>query len=653
MDSTLDHSTKNVSPYQQRRVDATTPRGLNRYSLAVDFIDNRLVANCEEFKNAPTTFDPDSGRYVPLRRKSTTETAISEKPPTTQQLTRPEVTRSLQSAPNEMSFWAFILPSAMNELQSGRPNEPRGRADSPYSIRWLKTWNEVYEVLQRARDAYEDSKGFRRGFVKGFRKVASNSQLLKGAAKLVPEFSFASPAAHRSLQVRETVTRCLDDLGNRLGDIEAYLATFPGDENIMSASVLLVTAILRAIEDVIGYYITNAGIGTGLKAFSALFNGQEYQKSLHEALDQIATSSQTLLHQASNSDMWQNRKALESTQENSIRTHRIDDRTQRMADTQNEMMSLLAEFERKLLNEKRQQYEIERLKQQNTQLHAQVNYYLARAPSPASQYTLETRICLGDIQTLLKMPDCIEDRDMSQIIKKKELVPNKDRARAELVLQMAQFREWVVSTSSCELLIHGDFQGTHYTSGLSVFCCYFLQALEGSSQWAKLAFFCGSHLGDDAYAGGCSLIRSFISQLLRQEQQFDTSQLSVHVDLDLVERGDVRELCELFRWLLCNMRGDSVMVLFAIIDGLKYYERDEYIGDMEVVLRYLLDLAQDPSLPCVFKLLLTSPSPTTVIRQVIDPMFILSMASIPRTARVANEARVTRETSDVVQGILP
>ncbi|KAK8062442.1 hypothetical protein PG997_014539 [Apiospora hydei] len=147
------------------------------------------------------------------------------------------------------------------------------------------------------------------------------------------------------------------------------------------------------------------------------------------------------------------------------------------------------------------------------------------------------------------------------MLQKKELVPGNDRVRAELVQQTRQFREWVVSTASSELLVH---------------------ALGGSARWAKLAFFCGSHLGGDAHTRGRSSIRSFISQFLRQEDSFNTSQLSAHVELRSVKRGDVRELCELFGWFLRNMRGDSVVVLLTNIDNIKYYERDEPINVMRL-----------------------------------------------------------------------
>lgn len=50
---------------------------------------------------------------------------------------------------------------------------------------------------------------------------------------------------------------------------------------------------------------------TATKAISIIFNGEEYKRSLAESLEQIVTTSNALLHQAQNSNMWQNRKVLD------------------------------------------------------------------------------------------------------------------------------------------------------------------------------------------------------------------------------------------------------------------------------------------------------------------------------------------------------
>lgn len=56
---------------------------------------------------------------------------------------------------------------------------------------------------------------------------------------------------------RKKITKSLDDksLERMFGDIEVFLATFPKDESINKASIRLVVAIMKAIEDAIGFYV--------------------------------------------------------------------------------------------------------------------------------------------------------------------------------------------------------------------------------------------------------------------------------------------------------------------------------------------------------------------------------------------------------------
>ena len=69
----------------------------------------------------------------------------------------------------------------------------------------------------------------------------------------------AIKAAREAAKVRQEVVSGLDELERTLPDIESYLAIFPNDNNIINASVDLVVATLKAIEDLIGYYTRHLG----------------------------------------------------------------------------------------------------------------------------------------------------------------------------------------------------------------------------------------------------------------------------------------------------------------------------------------------------------------------------------------------------------
>lgn len=120
--------------------------------------------------------------------------------------------------------------------------------------------------------------------------------------------------------MRETVASSLEDRGldDLFADVEVFLITFPDMSKVKDAAVSLVVSVMKAIEDAIGFFISNqstftcwheklhAQIMTYLhhlvsRAASAIGRGKTgYQKPLLESLGAIQKSSQKLIHQAQN-----------------------------------------------------------------------------------------------------------------------------------------------------------------------------------------------------------------------------------------------------------------------------------------------------------------------------------------------------------------
>jgi len=226
----------------------------------------------------------------------------------------------------------------------------------------------------------------------------------------------------------------------------------------------------------------------------------------------------------------------------------------------------------------------------------------------------------------------------------RELLPTDDRERVEPLVRSRKFQDWVVAPASRELLVHGDLKGTQYVSALSFFCSTLIQSLKEMNRFLPVIFFCGRHIDDnDVHAGARGMIKSLIAQLLRQ-RSFDTSLLDREVNISLVKEGDIKQLSALFGWLARQLAED--VTLFCFIDGIKYYERDQYSDDMGEVLRSLLDLTEDRNMHNTFKILVTSPSETKIVRQAFDNECILSMAGQPRTGTGFSKSRVGRQLEE-------
>jgi hypothetical protein len=190
----------------------------------------------------------------------------------------------------------------------------------------------------------------------------------------------------------------------------------------------------------------------------------------------------------------------------------------------------------------------------------------------------------------------------------------------------------------------------------------------------SLAWFCGRHLDanvsedsddSDRYSSddydsddseenysdpGLKMIRkmtkSFIAQLLHQH---DFPVLPVNppaIDLASLQNGDVEELLTLFRWLVRQLPED--ITFFCLVDGIAYYEREEFEDPMVEVLESILALTVDDNVRAAVKLFVTSPWPTDIVRAGFEDEdgkedFILSMKGLPRLGWAPSEARLQRE----------
>lgn len=308
---------------------------------------------------------------------------------------------------------------------------------------------------------------------------------------------------------------------------------------------------------------------------------------------------------------------------------------QQMSDTQNEILGLLQEGKRQ------RDYFL-------SCLAVQRDFYEKISQETADQ---ENGPEQEAISALLHMEAGITESDAQQILASRELFPPNHRDQAASIVVNKSFRTWITSPVSRKLLVHGSFDGTHYVSALSYFCTTLLQALQGAGQHTTLTFFCGRHLDpNDRYAGGQGMIRSLVAQLL-QQHRFDCRGLDKQVDLALAESGDIKELTLLLRSLVQRLYN---MTLFCIIDGIKYYERAAYIEDMSVVLASLLDIAEEgQESRNVFKLLITSPSPTRIVRQAVRHDEILSLDIVPAVDQGFSTSQLARQIQADQTSMLP
>lgn len=157
--------------------------GFEAKPLAVAFIDHELPNHVPALANLPVHFDPGSKQYIPDSQCLAPQ-ALFKRP------------RSDVKDTKAMVFWHHIFGDAMQQFGSST-REPKGRAESVYSIRDKRDWNAIYSVLVSARDKYQETGGplgaLRKVRRKGADSIGQFAEAAKTASTLAPDGVYSTP----------------------------------------------------------------------------------------------------------------------------------------------------------------------------------------------------------------------------------------------------------------------------------------------------------------------------------------------------------------------------------------------------------------------------------------------------------------------------
>ncbi|KAL7935747.1 hypothetical protein V8C35DRAFT_298145 [Trichoderma chlorosporum] len=632
---------------------------------AVNFIDHRLPKYHPAFINLSSHYDAEDGKYVPnaqVTASTDTSGAVSRKDTSTSSEYGISSPRPNWTNTKALNLWNNLFPAALGRLIS-TSQEPSGRSKTEYSIRQGKSdWNAVYNVLEKAKARYEQSNKVAGMLRKASENMAPVAQALKLASDMDPGSPYSTPilgvvsifldAVKTAAIVRQQVLEEFNDIIPRIYDIEFFLVTFPEDQNISNASLDLTVTILLAIEQTIGFFISNRLI-RGVKAMGM---GASYETDLIKSLNTIKAKSKSLLEEAEKSQMYKfdrHSQRMEKSQQQVI---------QGQADLLNIVQSLLIDHEKQKKEAREKDDEIQRmhlklersmetittLSIQNETLRSispiQSNIWLPppQRPTPAYAWHLNQ----DALRWMLNIPDA-DLVDVAFINSRKDTLLDKDVVQAEQIVHTQVFRNWIVSPGSAKLMIHWDFQPPKTVAGispLSLFCSTITKGLRTKQRIASILWFCGRHTDANEagqQVGGHSMLSSLIDQLLRQHT-FDTRSLSGSFNIDRLQQNDFNELLRLLEWLVKEL--PNTMTVFCIIDGVALFERKEHWEKSAPVFLKIVSLANDATVPAVVKVLFTSTPGTDMVRGAFEQEdLILEVGKLAKWASVPSEERMARE----------
>lgn len=171
-----------------------------------------------------------------------------------------------------------------------------------------------------------------------------------------------------------------------------------------------------------------------------------------------------------------------------------------------------------------------------------------------------------------------------------------------------------------------------------------MHMLRARENYIPLMFFCGCHVEpEDGNVGAAAMMKSLIAQLLRQ-LPFESLTLDKSVDLDCLSESNcsISKLCDLFVWLV-HQQLSREYTLVCMIDGIGFYETDEFEADVVVVMKMLLRLSEEALkedddeglLRGDVKVLITTPFTTDAVQGLFEEkndsseMSFISMSGLP------------------------
>ncbi|KAI0404021.1 hypothetical protein F4802DRAFT_569435 [Xylaria palmicola] len=507
------------------------------------------------------------------------------------------------------------FPDIMGEFKDKFPMEPQGRVEKGRSIRSKATWKDVLSVLDQAAKDYAETTGLKGALKRVKVFIEDQADTIERVSALVPDVDYAKPiigtltfllqAFKQTSKVRTEVSDGIERLRKNFDLVEDYIEMYSAKSKVVEAAMTLYVTILRAIEEVIGYYTKHIVI----KGITAVWRGENYEASLLSCLENITEVSKELMDEADTAhkqdtnqltkDVPAGFKHVEATIENS--NNNLKEGLEGMFKDHITAMEVKHEKEMQLLKSQLDKKDAERARWEQL-------YYRAITPEPPP-----VAEWIVDQDDVIRFLDCVglEISDIQYIIAQRELIIARGQDRTEQIMKSPQLREWLVQANSKELLIHGNSE-PFPVSPVSFFCAMLAQNLRGVDRFKSVVFFCGCHPYED-YGGARTLIMSLLSQLL-QQQRFDLGFVSREIAYGM-DGGDIQSFCYVFGRLVDQIK--TTETVFCVIDGINFYEREgeEQLQEMAYALRFLLDLAKERR--PVYKILVTSPSSTEDVRQAI------------------------------------
>ncbi|KAI1121091.1 hypothetical protein F5Y10DRAFT_272436 [Nemania abortiva] len=295
----------------------------------------------------------------------------------------------------------------------------------------------------------------------------------------------------------------------------------------------------------------------------------------------------------------------------------------------------------------------------------QTSYPNARLSRARPLTLMQNLMTIDQLLAVVRAVDYIEQRtaDFGKVLQLRNKIHPVAEVEAISLFQTTVFRDWLLLGHSDNILIEGTGGTAEFVdhaervSNKSIMCAVFLsQLIRLEPDSFKIYFFCGLHSSEnDTLSDGprglmrgliCSLAgEAYRRQLLRLEFIDDTYR-------DGLQQQKIEYFCQVFHQILQSMSvGALGLPIYCIIDGIGQYEKQEWLGDLAIVMGMFRAIINDTELKPCFKLLLTSPHSVRYVNEMVG--LPPSKRLLARPAVIDENLPAQREMQSGADQILP
>lgn len=260
---------------------------------------------------------------------------------------------------------------------------------------------------------------------------------------------------------------------------------------------------------------------------------------------------------------------------------------------------------------------------------------------------------LSELIQLLQAED-VHRHDVDTILDSADAISLAYPSMASQIVTTRQFDRWARSVESKRLLIEDNHSVNMLEAGdaLSWFGALLAKTLRSREEFVSISFFCSRHIErDDNCNGVVSMMRSLVSQLCQQlVDKFSIVAAPLVSVSSQQQPWDLADLLRCFDSLARQLPRQVTLV--CILDGVNHYENEDHEDEVLIVLRFLVGLTRDASIPAAIKVLATSATKTVVVHTAFqiddssDDDALLSTTELPMVCNDVVESDLDVEWND-------